>query len=458
MLNHNDTLSMPGVGPGSILSSAAFRMLLWTSVFAAFMVVHLPKDTVAALCPPIASFLIGHFDVAAHALGDKSAAPANMESIALRLKGIIFLASLLILFLPVVKSLSRTGFLWEKRKLVRRLVLSAITFLLLCLLIDPLRLSALHQHYSQMSVSPFDAPRGWYYRRLLMPAIAHFLGFRGDVFYYLYSTVLTFGLIFFLLGYFESQQIKIRFLHLLSIATAGFIIFNFMVVGWSEPMMFVLFLLLLFIADSDDSRLSLVALSLATHEGSVLVLVPMILFCFPGKKKLKYLTVIALYFVLYVISFRLDALLLVKSQFSLDNKIGLDWVRLYPWRAAVGWLLSYKLLWIFVFWAIYRMMKAGEFRAASAVFSLSILAPALINILAVDVYRHVAEGFIGLLIAYTYLMKLGYGDRLFVKIIMALNILVPSVYIGTNSGFRFKPGLYLWFANLTGLHSWMAKF
>jgi len=376
----------------------------------------------------------------------------------LRTKGIVFLASLIVLFIPVIRSLTRVGHLWETRKLVRRLVLSAFIFLFLCILIDPLRLSALHHHYSQMSISPFDVTRGWYYRRLLMPAIAYFLGFQGGIFYYIYSTALTYTLIFFLLAYFESESIQLNYLHLLSIATAGFVIFNFMVVGWAEPMMFILFLLLLFVADDDASRLSLVGLSLAAHEGSVFVLVPMILFWFPKKGKVKYFVAIALYFLLYAVSFRLDALMAVKSQFALDDKIGLDWAMLYPWRAIFGWFMPYKLLWILIAFAIYKMIRAREFRIALAVICFSIVAPALINLLAVDVYRHVAEGFCGLLISYTYLMKLGYGRKLFSNLIMALNIIIPSVYVGTNSGFRFKPGLYLWLCNLTGLHGWLAKF
>jgi hypothetical protein len=35
--------------------------------------------------------------------------------------------------------------------------------------------------------------------------------------------------------------------------------------------------------------------------------------------------------------------------------------------------------------------------------------------------------------------------------------LLPSIYVGTNSEFRFKRGFYLWLCDLLGLHAWLAK-
>jgi hypothetical protein len=452
------SISVPNPSEGSNQYSRILMISLWISLCASFLVIHVPKDTISGLSQQIVPFLLAHLSVANSILGNTSTATLTFQSLVLKTKGIVFLASLIVLFIPVIRSLHRHQYLWETQTLMKRLLLSALIFVFLSLLIDPLRLSALHHHYSQMSISPFDVTRGWYYRRLLMPAIAYFLGFQGGIFYYIYSTALTYALIFFLLAYVESESIKLNFLHLFSIATTGFVIFNFMVVGWAEPMMFILFLLLLLVADDDMSRLSLVALALAAHEGSVFVLLPMILFWFPKKGKVKYLAAIALYFFFYFVSFRLNALMAVKSQFTLDNKMGLDWAMLYPWRTILGWFLSYKLLWIIIALAIYRMVRAKDFGIAMAVICFSIVAPGLINLLAVDVYRHVAEGFCGLLISYTYLMRLGYGDKWCGNLLMAINILIPSVYVGANSGFRFKPGLYLWLCNVTGLHGWLAKF
>jgi hypothetical protein len=451
------TASPMNMGKTSTECSTACRVWLWVCIFAAFLVVHTPREALAALSGHLVAFAFNTFGAAQRVLGAESTAQWTVQQALVRAKGILFLISLITLFLPLVGSLRRAEFLWDPRKLTRRLILSTTVFLLLSLLINPFRLHIVHQQYSQMSVSPFDPAWGWYYRRLLMPAIAHFLGFEGEILYYIYSMILTLALIFCVAAYFEYEGIKIGLLQLLSISSSGFIIFNFMVAGWADPMMDILFLLLLFVADNEESRLAVLALSLATHEASAFVLVPMILFVLPRKQMLKYFGVILLYFGLYMLSYRLDALTLMKSQVVLDNKIGFDWAILYPWRTIGGWFLSYKLLWIVILFGIYKMVRTKEVHASLAAVSFALVAPALINVMAVDVYRHVAEGFCGFLICYKYLVQLGYGERLIAKTVMALNIAIPSIYVGTNAGFRFKPGLYLWLCNLVGLQGWLAK-
>jgi hypothetical protein len=73
------------------------------------------------------------------------------------------------------------------------------------------------------------------------------------------------------------------------------------------------------------------------------------------------------------------------------------------------------------------------------------------SVLTVDISRTVGFGFVGLLICYTYLMKAGYGNNLFVRLLVGANILVPSIYVGSNNGFCPVPGLYQWLYQLCGL-------
>jgi hypothetical protein len=447
----------PAFNGAPVEYSSALRIWLWLSIVGAFVVVHTPKDLIVALSGDITSFLLTTSQIGQRLSGDEFTANLTILQTVIRLKGIVFLISLLILSYPVMRSLRGAHILWERNKLLARLLRSAAVFGVLSVLIIPLPLGILHRHYSEMSISPFDAPRGWFYRRLLMPAVAHYLGFEGPVFYYVFSVIITFVLIFLVSCSIEHQNVRIRFCHLLSISTSAFIIFNFMTVGWADSMMDIVILLLLFVADSNEARLSLLALGLATHEATVFIFVPMILFLFPRKRWIEYFAVIALYFSLHLLSFQFDAFTLIKSQVAPDNRTGLDWLILYPWRGFAGWLLCYKLLWLVIGFGIYKMLKDKDTRCALAVVTFSVIVPAVINVMTVDVYRHVAEGFCGLLIAYVYLARSGYLEKLPFKCIMALNILMPSIYVGTNSGFRFKQGLYFWLCNLLGLQGWLAK-
>jgi hypothetical protein len=437
--------------------SARCRASLWVAIFAAFLVVHTPRDKVVSLSESAVSFVFNTIGTAKTVFGSESAANRILQHVAVKLKYIVFLISLIILCRPIAGSLKRAEFLWDAGKLTRRLILSGTVFLCLTILVFPSRLTSMGYRLAMMSVAPFEAASGWHYRRLLMPAIAHFLGFDGQVLYYIYSATLNFSLIFCVVAYFEHEGIRINFLNLLSIASSGFIFFNFMAVGFADPLMFILFLLLLFAVDSHESRLAAVALSLTAHEGSVFILVPLILFLFPRRQMFKYLAVIALYFGLFMASYSLDATAAVKSQLVVDNRTGIDWVISYPWREIGGWFLSYKLLWVVIAFAVYKMIRARDLKSCATVVSICIVAPMLITVLAVDVYRLVAEGFCGLLISYTYLVRSGYGTRLIDKEVMAMNLVVPSLYVGTNNGFRFPPGLYSWLCKVVGLQSWLAK-
>ena len=137
---------------------------------------------------------------------------------------------------------------------------------------------------------------------------------------------------------------------------------------------------------------------------------------------------------------------------TINNKIGIGWAAEYPLRALGGWFFAYKLLWIIIAYAVFKMLKTDNTVKAISVVSIIIIAPLIINFLTVDVYRNIAGGFLGLLICYSFLVKSGYGKTIPLNAIMFINILIPSIYVGTNNGFRSVPGLYEWVYKLFGLH------
>jgi hypothetical protein len=436
----------------SITYSSSYKVWLWLSIFAVFLVLHTPKDKIAILSEHSINFIFDNVDFVKGIFKNKASADWNLQQFIFRIKRIIFLISIIILFYPLLVSLKRADFLWDSQKFKHRLIMSGTIFLFLSLFVFPVHLEGAGSRYALMSISPFEASSGWYYRRILMPAIANFLGFQGYLLYYIYSMAINFMLIFFVIAYFEHEGVKINFLHLLSIASSSFVIFNFMLQGFADPLMCILLLMALFVVDHHESRLAITALTLAAHEGSVFILVPLLLFVFPRKDIYQYFLVIAMYFGLYVLSYHFNAINLVESHNLIDNKIGIGWAMEYPLRAVGGWFFAYKLLWIIIAYAVFKMFKTHNTAKAVSVVSIIIVAPLIINILTVDVYRNIAGGFLGLLICYSFLMKSGYGKAIPLNAIMVINILIPSIYVGTNNGFRPVPGLYGWLYKFIGLH------
>jgi len=47
------------------------------------------------------------------------------------------------------------------------------------------------QEYAIRSLAPFNQISDWYHKRLLMPALAHTLFFRGEWLYYTFSLLIT---------------------------------------------------------------------------------------------------------------------------------------------------------------------------------------------------------------------------------------------------------------------------
>jgi len=439
-------------GPATSCSSS-FKTALWISIFAIFIIVHMPKDKVVIISEQAFNFIFQDSEFTKITIWGKNLSLLTVQNLLFRLKKVTFLFSMLIILLPILKSLKRSTFLWHPVNLKKRLVNSALIFLCLSLFVFPINLKSAGYHYALMSLSPFEASSGWYYRRILMPALAYFLGFQGVILYYIFSLIITFFLIFFVIAFLEYKEVKINLLHILSLSTSSFVIFNFAVQGFADPLLFIIFIVSVIAADTPESRLSITALALVSHEASVFIFIPVIIFLFPKKEAYKHFIVITLYFVLLLLSFKLNVYKLMESQIVLQNKIGYNWMIEFPIRAVGGWFISYKLLWCIIIYVFLKMLKAKQFSKASFVFGVSILSPILIVILTVDMSRFISFGFLGLLMSYCYLVKSGYGRTPVFNAIMYANILLPSIFVFTNGGFRFRPGLYEWMCK----YFWLKK-
>ncbi|HXG01565.1 MAG TPA: hypothetical protein VNL69_12285, partial [Bacteroidota bacterium] len=112
-----------------------------------------------------------------------------------------------------------------------------------------------------------------------------------------------------------------------------------------------------------------------------------------------------------------------------------------PTAALVGIAVAYKLFWIVTATAAVRALKGGEPTVARTIIACTFV-PLVVIPFAVDTSRFAGFGFLGLLSAVRYVVdqKVLAGRTL--DLVAIINLLIPSVYVGLNSGVAMFPGLY----------------
>jgi len=103
-----------------------------------------------------------------------------------------------VLLYPLLSSLVRSRGIWRNAGVPRIAVFAAVLFLSLSAFVLPYQypqglnshvsgLSGLGTHFGTMSAAPFEEELPIYYKRLLKPAIAHFMHVHGHQAYYAFS-------------------------------------------------------------------------------------------------------------------------------------------------------------------------------------------------------------------------------------------------------------------------------
>lgn len=310
-------------------------------------------------------------------------------------------------------------------------------FILVSLLVMPTSLGIMGVGYSQMSISPFSFvdSSNQLYQRLLMPAIAHLLQFKGVMFYHIFSLLVTFSFIVLLQIFFLYKNITLTILEYVSIATSGFIITQFQSPGYTEPLAYLLILLFLF-SDMDElSRVAVFALAIFAHEVSILLLL-MISAVYFSKREIGWIVMIgSLYGFLWLFSFGFDVerMISVRNVGSLST---LEWIIEFPHRELLGIFFSFKIHWLFILLVVVKAKK--ERRNV-----LLLLLPGLVlTLLAVDTSRLVGYSFVALLTAIVYIKQQSLLNQRQFNVLCGLNLCLPPVYVGLNSGVVYFDGLY----------------
>ncbi|MBD1933103.1 MULTISPECIES: hypothetical protein [Cyanophyceae] len=372
------------------------------------------------------------------------------------IKGMLFFVATLVVGMPILMSIIKSRFFLFNAGFTRRSIASLSIFLILSLLILPFRYplgtAVMGLEYAIRSLEPFSQNADWYYRRLLMLAIANFIHMSGPFLYYIFSLLCTYVLILLSLTFIESKILNLdnrypnyrtQFLYCLSIVTSSYVMFNYQFPGYVDQLFFILILLPACIPMSRQGRLGTLALALATHEASAFVFIPIVIFCFPRREVLTALSLVPIYcFIWFAGSgFSLDSP--VKAHLILENKTALQYLAENPLMGLAGFFFSYKLLWVITLYILWILWRQGETLLVAAIASI-IAFPISTMFLIVDTSRNVGYGFFGMLIALAILLgeeKKIPGFKMLFYIALA-NIILPSYYVGLNTGFQSYTGLY----------------
>jgi hypothetical protein len=358
-------------------------------------------------------------------------------------KKLLFLISFTTLLYWPLRSLKRSPWLFLGGG--KRVWLAFRLFIVLAILVVPLRLQSLGDSYAHMSISPFEEPFGVLHRRLVMPAVANLVGLSGYAFYLLFSLTLAFILLYLVLIWLEKSDLKVNLVLIASLLTCSFFIYGFEMPGYPDQLAMVFLMLIMLLPLTDLGKLGLAALALVTHEASVLMLLPVALFTFSKREQHQFLILMVVYAALVAAGVGFNVQSLLEAHGDVGGKRPWEHLVEKPLLLVAGVFVAYKLFWIVNGVAVVKAWKSGGRRDA-LFFVTALLLPLAILPFAVDASRLAGFGFAGMLLALKFVLDRGMISPVAMTVFSILNLIIPSFYVGLNSGIVLQPGLYklLW--------------
>ena len=401
--------------------------LVIASVIAASIVIHTPAHFVerwflnSPIVPGAAVFKSAQFLDALNAA-----------------RGFIFLLSTAILLYTFIRPV--TDFFSKRRSDIplRKIFQSSFAvFFITGMFVIPDRLGIMGVGYAQMSKDPFVFHDGsnQLYQRLLMPALSYFLQLKGPALYYLFSLLVTLALIFFTLMFFEVNGVRTTLLENISLAGTAFIITQFQSPGYTEQLALLIVLIVLIVPMGTLPKIAAVALALFAHEISIILFIAIAWLYFSREEKAWVGIIIAVYVSFWMMSFGFDLTKLFGVR-EVGGLSGLAWLAGHLLRELGGIAMSYKLMWL-VFGAAFFFHSAEWKRLL-----LFVLPGIVATIFAVDTTRLMAFSFPAILFALVYVKKYALMSERNLRFVFGLNLCLPSIYIGLNSGMVYFDGFY----------------
>jgi hypothetical protein len=424
------------------------------SVIALFVIIHFPAD----MLPNVAGILRLGANAPAWIQQEKL-----VENVWIPVKGIAFRISVFFLALPFAVSFYRFLRSLEPRRLWKTFGLSLLVFIILGILCFPYQngsgLSSMGNDYGMISSNPFAVKSGFFYRRLLMPGLSYVLGFCGTYWYYIFTLVVTWFLVFLTtlaLGLWLSSDSDSALtatgkydnwtsLAIISAATSSYIAFQYQFPGYPEQLGHAIILIMAIVPMRSQTRWAGVALALASHDLMIFVLLPVIVFFFrPFKERAVALAIVGLYGFFWLAAYRFHPFSLVSVHTDLAPSVNTIDIFFNQWRwVIVGALAAYKVFWVLFVWALLYLLWRSRFYSALALAGL-LLTPLATLVVATDTSRLAGLGFLGALLALAILWRSieSTRERYLIRGMLILNILVPSVYIPANYNRIPRAGLY----------------
>jgi hypothetical protein len=366
------------------------------------------------------------------------------------IKGISFLLAMAGLLPPLVRNILDSHTKDESVNYKRALWTSALFLLVVGTFITSKGLSGGNLEYADQSGVVFEkGNKVWLYQRFLMPAIAYILFFRGQFFYLAFSILCIYAMVYVAQIWFEKNQIHLKYWQLISIFSAGFVFVKLQYPG--SPDVFVhLFLLILFAFPLGElAQLSLVALSLASHEASIFLFAAIAIFFKEGKLRIKYLAIIFVYMLIWLVSIRFDITsLLYTPQIRGFSPIGT--IIANPSNALWGIFFTNKLIWLLIVAGLVIVARRRDHRTFFQILALTACG-ILMSLIGVDTIRMFSWSFFSIFIAVKVIHE-EHNPKLsnFMNVVLILNLLVAPLYADLH-GVRVPSGIYQIIYSFIGL-------
>ncbi len=367
------------------------------------------------------------------------------------LKGLLFAAALVCLLIPIGRSVARGLREIDRATLRRSAALALVLFAFCWLLCWPYHTSMWAVGnwgtlFARMSENPFAEPHNYFHRRLLKPALAHLLLFRGPMLYWVFSMLCAALLSFLVVLYLEVSLTRrrsdsrhhpdglLRTLAALGVMSTNLVMLHLAAPGYVDDLLAILLMLQIVLPLTMTERLCLVVLSMATHEAAAaFALGPLVLIVFPTwTHRVAAWLVMGVFFVFWLASYGFDlaAAFGVHTQFEKTSTFSV--FTSYPRTLALGVFMAHKLLWGVFAVALWRLFARREWWAAFALAACTLVPLATMPI-ATDTSRLVGVGFAGILFSIVLLLPelQNAGRRLF-ALACIFSVLIPYYPSGGN--------------------------
>jgi hypothetical protein len=356
------------------------------------------------------------------------------------IRGIILLGSLVLLLHPIIQGIYSSRLLKGHEIKPSHFLQAVVLFVTLSILFRSYGISGLTEEYANTSLAMFSRiATVRYHQRLLMPALANLLFFRGNFFYLVFSFLCAFIFIYTVRLWFHSNQISVSLWQLISLGTLSFIYFQISIPGYPDVLVGI-FILLAFTFDlNTKAKLSLIVLSLASHEGSIFIWFALSLILFDLKGFLRFLAVVGIYlFFMLSINMNLSEVIVARE---VGETSSLAWMIARPGWEFLGIFFGFKALWAIVIGAI--LFLTTQKRHLEVFHILLILAAGFsMTLLGVDTSRLFGWAFMAVLLSWKILYNAGGKWSTLIDIALIINLLIPSTNVFLIMAPGIAPGIY----------------